>query len=165
MSLFKPKEILNRFTELDLKKLKDRGFKTVFIDIDNTITYPGTGEFTDEAKKFVEDIKKFGMRPIIFSNNTKKRVEMFIKDYDVDWYYLAMKPLPFAFWKVCKKYKCKPNECIVIGDQLITDILGANLSRCYGVYSKQLSTHDTPLTKINRKFEKIIWRHILHEKV
>ena len=165
MSLFKPKEILNRFTELDIKKLKDRGFKTVFIDIDNTITAPNVGIFTDEAKKFVEDIKKEGIRPVIISNNTKKRVKDFINGYEVDWYYFALKPLPFVFYRACRKYDCKTNECAVIGDQLITDILGANLCGAYGIYSKQLQEKDTPLTKINRKAEKFIWRHILHEKM
>ena len=160
MSLFKPKQILNRFNELDIKQLKDRGFKTVFIDIDNTITYPGSGDFNDEAKKFVEDIKKEGLLPVIFSNNTKQRVESFVNGYDVEWHYLVMKPLPFAFIKYAKKYNCNTSECVVIGDQLMTDILGANLSGCYGVYSKQLFEKDTPLTKINRFFERIIWRII-----
>lgn len=165
MSLFEPKQIINRFTDLDIKNLKDRGFKAVFIDIDNTITAPNVGTFTDEAKKFVEDIKKAGIRPIIISNNTKKRVKEFVDGYDVDWYYFALKPLPFVFKKACKKYGYKPEECVAIGDQLITDILGANLSKMYGIYSKQLQEKDTPITKINRKFEKYIWRNILHEKV
>lgn len=165
MSLFKPNQILNRFTELNIKELKDRGFKTVFIDIDNTITAPGTGNLTDEAKKFIEDIKEAGLRPVIFSNNTKNRVSSFVSDYDVDWYYLVLKPLPFTLLKLCKKYNCKPSECVVIGDQLLTDILCANLSKSYGIYSKQLQEKDTPLTKINRRFEKIIWRKILNEKM
>ena len=165
MSLFKPKQILNRFTELDINELKDRGFKAVFIDIDNTITAPNVGSLTLEAIKFIDDIKKAGLKPIIFSNNNKKRVSSFVGDYDVDWYYLVFKPFPFKLIEICKKYGYKPNECIVMGDQLLTDILCANLSKSYGIYSKQLQEKDTPLTKINRTFEKIIWRRILHEKV
>lgn len=165
MSLFKPKQIINRFTQLNINDLKKRGFKLVFVDVDNTITEPNTGEFTDEAKEFINNIKKSGLRPIIFSNNTKNRVESFVKDYDVDWCYLALKPLPFALFKLCKKFNCKPSECVVIGDQLLTDILCANLSHSYGIYSKQLVEKDTPITKINRKFEKIIWRKVLNEKM
>ena len=165
MSLFKPKEILNRFTELDINKLKDRGFKAVFIDVDNTITAPTVGELTPEAMKFIEDIKDAGITPIIVSNNTKNRVKSFVKDYDVDFYHMALKPFPFIFWKICRKYNYKTNECVVLGDQLLTDILGANLSGCYGIYTKQLQEKDTPLTKINRKLEKLIWRYILHEEM
>ena len=165
MSLFKPKQILDRFTQLDIDDLKNRGFKAVFIDVDNTITAPGSGELTEEANKFINDISKVGLKPIIVSNNTKKRVEMFIGDSDVEYTYWAMKPLPFTFKRLAKKNGYDIRECVAIGDQLLTDILGANLSGCYGIYSKQLEEKDTPLTKINRRIEKLIWRYILHEKV
>ncbi len=165
MSLFAPKKILNKYTDLNIQELIDCGFKIIFIDIDNTIAIPNSGDFTLEAKAFVDSIKSSGIRPVIFSNNNKKRVSSFIDGYNVDWHYLAMKPLPFAFWNACKKYDCKPNECVVLGDQLITDILGSNLSGCYGIYCKQLQEKDSFLTSINRKLEKFIWRHILHEKM
>lgn len=160
MSLFKPKQILNRFTDLDIKDLKDRGFKAVFIDIDNTITAPGVGKLTDEAKKFIDDIRSNGLLPIICSNNTKERVEMFIEGNDIEYHYMCLKPFPFIFWNIANKHGIKISECVAIGDQLLTDILGANLSGCYGIYSKQLEEKDTPLTKINRKKENIIWRFI-----
>lgn len=160
MKLFKPSQILNRFDELDINGLKNHGFKAIFIDIDNTITSPGVGSLTAEAKKFIEDIKISGITPIIFSNNTRKRVMSFVGDYDVEWHFFALKPLPFSFIKVAKSHGYKMKECVVLGDQLLTDILGANLSNCYGIYSKQLEEKDTPLTTINRKIEKIIWRFI-----
>lgn len=165
MSIFKPKQILKRFDELNIKELEERGFKAVFIDIDNTITAPNTGVLTNEAKQFLDSFRKTRIKPIIFSNNTKKRVQSFVNGYDVDWYYLCLKPLPFAFIFVSKKYGFKASECAVLGDQIMTDIIGANLSGCYGIYTKQLENVDTPLTKINRVFERFIWRHILHEKV
>ncbi|MBO7676477.1 MAG: hypothetical protein J6S49_03075 [Erysipelotrichaceae bacterium] len=58
-----------------------------------------------------------------------------------------------------------PKKTIVLGDQLVTDILGANLSGCYGIYCKQLQEKDSTITKFNRMIEKFIWRHILHEEV
>lgn len=165
MAVFKPKQILNRFDELNIKELKDRGFKAVFVDIDNTITAPNVGGLTPEAKKFLDDIKKENIKPIIFSNNTERRVRSFVGDYDVEWVYLALKPLPFVFWSTARKHGYKMSECACIGDQLMTDILGANLSGCYGIYSKQLEKTDTPLTRVNRVFERFIWRHVLHEEM
>lgn len=165
MPLFRPKEIIDRFNLLDIDSLKDRGFKAVFIDIDNTITEPNTGIFNEEALCFVDSIKKAGIRPIICSNNTKKRVENFIGNNEVDYCYFSLKPLPFKFWNVCSKYGYKPKECVVLGDQLLTDILGANLSGCYGIYSKQLQDKDTPLTRINRAIEKRIWSIINDKKM
>ena len=165
MALFKPKQILKIYKDLDIKQLKDHGFKMVFIDIDNTIAYPDSGEFSDDAKKFVEDIKKAGLKPIIVSNNTRKRVKDFVGDVDVDYVYLAMKPFPFVFWFLCLKNKVKPSKCAALGDQLMTDMVAANLSGCYGIYCKKLYDSDTKLTSINRVFEKLIWRICKYEEM
>ena len=165
MAIFKPSEIIDKFNKLDINKYKKLGFKLVLIDIDNTITIPNTGLFTDEAKQFIENIKLAGLTPVIFSNNTKNRVSRFVDGYDVKWSYWSFKPLPFAYWNQCFKNHCKPSETLVIGDQIMTDILGANISGCYGIYSKQLQEKDTTLTSINRVIEKFIWKYIIHEKM
>jgi len=165
MSLFKPKVILNRFSQLNLNELNKIGIKIILIDIDNTICYPGSGRIDLEALNFIDKIKEHNILPIIFSNNNKKRVVEFVGDLHIEWHYYSMKPLPFSFWNIMRKYKCTGKQIAVIGDQLITDILGANLSGCYGIYTKQLYETDTPITKFNRIFERFIWKRVLHEKV
>ncbi|MBQ1382827.1 MAG: HAD hydrolase-like protein, partial [Solobacterium sp.] len=65
----------------------------------------------------------------------------------------------------CKRMGTKPERTIVLGDQLITDILGANLSGCYGIYCKQLQEKDSKMTAFNRRIEKFIWRKVLHEEM
>ena len=165
MSIFKPKEKLKRFTEFDASKYKDAGFKAIFLDIDNTITLPNVGELTDEAKNFIDKLYENDFKVIIFSNNTIKRVKSFVGDYNVKWFAYSLKPLPFAYWVNCIRIGVRPSKTIVLGDQLLTDILGANLSGCYGIYTKQLQAKDTTLTARNRKIEKLIWRYILHEEV
>lgn len=165
MSIFRPEEKIPRFTFFNPKQYKDRGFKAVFIDIDNTITLPNVGDLTLEAKMFLDDIKSVGLIPVIFSNNHYFRVKKFVDNYDVKWTFWALKPLPFAYWIQCIRLGVKPSQAIVIGDQLLTDILGANLSGCYGIYSKRLSVNDIPTTARNRKIENFIWRNILHEEV
>lgn len=163
MSLFKPSLVLDKFNNLDIISFKNKGFKAALIDIDNTITIPDTGLFTDEALEFVKILKDNGINPIIFSNNNSKRVKKFIGSEDIEYYYYALKPLPFRFWSIAKKHNYKPNEIIVLGDQLLTDILGANLSGCYGVYCKQLYEKDTLVTSFNRHIEKRIWKRIKDE--
>lgn len=165
MALFKPKEILNTYTDLNIKELKDRGFKAVLLDIDNTIAIPDTGKCDENAKKFIHELQDNGFEVVIFSNNSEERVKHFLDDLKVRYVHNALKPLPFSYRETCKYLNLKPNEVIVLGDQLLTDILGANLSGCYGIYTKRLQEKDSFITSINRKVENFIWRYILHEEV
>ena len=164
MAIFRPKDKINRFNELDIGSYKDR-FKMILLDIDNTIAVPDTGNCDEEAARFIKKLQDNGFIVVIFSNNTKERVKRFIGDLDVEYYHMALKPLPFSYWIVCRKYGVKPSETLVLGDQLLTDILGANLSGCHGIYTRQLVEKDSRMTARNRKIEKFIWRNILHEEV
>ena len=165
MALFRPKERIGIFTDLDIDHYRKLGFDTILLDIDNTIAVPNTGTCDERAEKFIRDLEDAGFKVVIFSNNTKKRVELFKRDIPVDYNCWSMKPLPFSYLYTCKRLGSKPEKTIVLGDQLITDILGANLSGCYGIYCKQLQEKDSRITTVNRKIEKFIWRYILHEKV
>ena len=165
MALFRPSEILQKYTDLDMKDLKDRGFSVVLLDIDNTIAVPNTGSCDETAERFIRDLQQNGFRVIIFSNNTEKRVKMFLRGLDVEYVCWALKPLPFSYRRICRQIGVDPSHVAVMGDQLLTDILGANLSGCYGIYCRQLQEQDSFMTSINRKLEKSIWRHVLHEKV
>ena len=136
--LFKPKEILDIYSAFDMQKHFDDGFDTILLDIDNTIAIPDTGHMDENAKQFINDLKKVGYKVCIFSNNTYDRVKSFVGDNDVNFLSRVCKPLPFGFYKAFKKLNTTKNKTIVMGDQLLTDILGANLSGCYGIYCKQL---------------------------
>ena len=164
MAIFRPKDKIDIFTDLDISHLKD-DYEMILLDIDNTIAIPDTGGCDERARAFIHELQDNGFKVVIFSNNNKKRVLHFIGDLKVDYYCLAGKPLPFAYWIVCLIHHVRPSRTIVLGDQLVTDILGANLSGCHGIYSKQLVEQDTPVTARNRKIEKLIWRYLLHEEV
>lgn len=165
MALFRPKEILDIFTDFDMSGYRDRGFDTVLLDIDNTIAVPNTGGCDERARKFIEELKEHGYKVVIFSNNSEDRVRMFLSDMDVDYHYLAFKPLPFSYLYMCRKMGTSPSRTVVLGDQLMTDILGANLSGCCGIYCRQLQEKDSKMTAFNRRIEKFIWRNILHEEM
>ena len=58
MSVFRPKEILQTYTDLDIDNLRKNGFDTILIDVDNTIAIPNTGTCDEKAEKFLNDLKK-----------------------------------------------------------------------------------------------------------
>lgn len=166
MNLFRPKQIINRFNELDIKKYKELGFNTIFLDIDNTIAVPDQGKLEGESLDFVNELITNGFKVLIFSNNNIKRVKKFVNNNKNVYYWaFACKPFPFAYWINCLRINSKLSKTIVLGDQLITDILGANLSKTYGIYTKKLVEKDSPWTSKTRKIEKYLWRHLNNEEM
>ena len=165
MSIFKPNKLLNNFNELDIDYLKEKGFNTVFLDVDNTIT-PYFVKIPDEkGRAFVEKLKNNGFKVIVLSNNTDTRVKEVAKSINCDYVSWAFKPFPFKAKKLIRKNKLDKNKIFIMGDQLLTDVLCGNLLGIYSIYVKPISEVDSFTTKINRKFERLIFKYILHEKV
>lgn len=67
--------------------------------------------------------------------------------------YSSMKPLPFSFHKVLKKYGLKKSEVAIIGDQLLTDIIGGNRVGIKTILVHPITERDLWITKVNRMRE------------
>ena len=165
-NLFKPDEIIERFNLFDADKYLKMGYDTILCDIDNTIDVPdSTKGGSKEAYDFLDMLISKGYRVILFSNNTKERVEAFIGDRKYEYNYFSLKPFPFSYYKMMKKYHIKASQMISLGDQMLTDLIGANLAGLYTVYTKQLVEKDSITTTINRKIERWIFKYVLHEEM
>ena len=80
---------------------------------------------------------------------------MKVKDIlNVDVYYSSMKPLKKNYKKVLKKYK--PEECVFIGDQIMTDVIGAKRNNLFIIFVDRINDEEPIYTKFWRFFEKIV---------
>ena len=85
-NLFKPDEIIDRYNLFDADKYLKMGYDTILCDIDNTIDVPDSRKRgSDEAFAFLDMLIARGYRVILFSNNTKDRVESFIGDKNYEY--------------------------------------------------------------------------------
>jgi len=75
-----------------------------------------------------------------------------------------MKPLKFGFKKGVNKLKLPNKNIGVIGDQLLTDVLGANRTGMYSILVKPINEKDILITRIKRPFEKKIMDKYLNKK-
>lgn len=166
MPLFKPYEILNVYEDFDIDKYRSLGFDTLLVDIDNTLAIPDTELIaSSRAKNFIDNLISNGFKVIVISNNKLKRVKPFADSLNVPFKHLCFKPLPFAYYSIIKEYNLTKNSIITLGDQIITDCIGANLVGLCPIYVKQLVQKDSYKTIINRFIERLIFRYILHEKM
>ena len=141
---------------IDYDKLLERGIKFILFDLDNTIVPVTLKKPNKKIKELFEDLKDKGFTLIIFSNSNKKRIKPFKDDLEVDCCANAKKPSKKKFLKVINEFHLSVDEIAIIGDQILTDIVGGNKIGITTILVNPVSTYDPFFTRINRKFERKI---------
>ena len=96
---------------------------------------------------------------ILSNSNKRDKVEKIAKDLQVPFRYFAKKPLKSGFKKAQKELGLKSEEIAVIGDQLLTDIIGANRCRMYSILVNPIKEKDIWITRLKRPIEKMIMKN------
>jgi HAD superfamily phosphatase (TIGR01668 family) len=155
VALLKPDEYLSSVLKIDPQALVARGFVALLLDVDNTLVPRGTAAIPSEVRTWVARCTSCGLRLCLLSNNWHKVVFHYAEELKLPLVYKAMKPLPFAFLRALGKIGQKPRHAVVVGDQLMTDVLGAHL--CGGMHAilVQPQSHiDLKHTLLLRKIER-----------
>lgn len=153
MDLFIPDIYAQSIFTINYDKLKERNIKCILFDLDNTIAPISMKEPDKKIKDLFARIEDKGFKVIIVSNSAKKRVAPFKEKLNVDAACSAMKPSKKKYKKIMKLYQFKEAEIAAVGDQLLTDILGANRMGFTSILVNPLHTSDFIFTKFNRKIE------------
>lgn len=151
-----PKLYLNNVSAISVDVLNKNNIKGVILDVDNTlIDYDRN--ISEDTILWCENLKKEGIKFCILSNSNKKdKVSLVAKKLDIPYLYFAKKPLKMGF-KKAKKILRLPNEQIaVVGDQIFTDVLGANRCNMFPILVNPIEEKDIIITIIKRPIEKII---------
>lgn len=149
---------------IDYKKLLDKGFKGVIFDLDNTLV-PHGKESTEEVDNLFKQIQNIGLKTFILSDNGKKRIDKFLENIDNCSYIdNAGKPNPENYYKAVKEMNLEKNEVVYIGDQIFTDILGANNAGIANILVKFIGYKTEKKIGIKRRIEKIILKLYSHNK-
>ncbi len=160
MNRFVPKYYIQNFTQLNPIMLKEKGIKILLIDVDNTIIKHYSFEVSDEVKNWVEETKTAQILPILISNNKESRIKNIAKQLNVDYMAFSCKPLKRKYKKVIKEYSCSRTEVAALGDQLVTDILGANRMGIVSILQDPLECKENSAGKITRFIEKKIMKRL-----
>lgn len=148
----------NRVFDITPGFLEKEGIKYLLLDVDNTLTRHHTGQLEEGVKEWLEAMKKAGYPLIIASNSRDFRIAPFAKSIGLDYFALCCKPLPFKLIKGVKKLGCKKNECMLVGDQIFTDTLGAKLAGIRVCLTEPFLQEEGKSFKIRRRIEKTIKR-------
>ncbi len=140
--------------DINYKKLKQMGMKYLFFDLDNTLISYLDNIPTDENIKLFNKLNKMGFKCFIFSNSNNKRLIPFKEKLNVEIFTGSMKPLKKNYKKIIKKYD--KDKCVFIGDQIMTDVIGAKRNDLYVIFVDRIDDREPIYTKFWRFFERII---------
>lgn len=132
---------------------KIKNVKVLLFDLDNTIIKAHDKEATIKEKELFKKLKEEGFTVVIFSNSPKNRVKKVADYLNVEYNSFSLKPLKFNFIKMLKKYNVKKDEIAIIGDQMLTDIIGGNKVGIKTILVDPISNKDGIFTIFNRKKE------------
>jgi uncharacterized protein len=142
--------------EIDFAALKKRNIKAVIVDLDNTLVESTRPDATPELVEWLKEV-------MIVSNNTKTRVSQFADPLGIPYIHAAKKPFSAAFRRALKELGVSKQETVVIGDQLLTDVLGGNRMGFFTILVVPVSEVDGFFTRINRRVERFVF-HLLEKK-
>ena len=156
MENFVPDIYQKNIYDIDYEKLKKMGIKCLLFDLDNTLVPVKTDVPSKKVKELFNLLSK-DFKVIILSNSNKKRLTPFKDILNVDVSASSKKPLKNKYLKIMRVYQFKEYEIAAIGDQLLTDILGANRIGITSILINPIGEYEKFGTKINRFFEKFVY--------
>ena len=131
LRLFFPYEYVDSVFALDYEKLYQLGYRGLLLDIDNTLVLHGA-DSNAAVDELFRRIHRAGLKTLLLSNNSEERILRFLAHIDSPYLAEADKPSPAGYLRALEMLQIPKEQAIVIGDQIFTDIYGAN--RC-GIHS------------------------------
>lgn len=157
MKCFQPKMYFRKIEDIEEKTLQKRNIKGLILDIDNTLVPPHTPKADERAKRFVYRMQET-FKICIVSNNIYERAEKFANSFPVDFICDGNKPAKKPFILALEKLQLKPEEVAVIGDQIFTDVWGANRMGMVSVLVNPVCDREGKFVKFKRVLEKMIFK-------
>lgn len=125
MIKFFPTQYIKSISDIDFEKVYQLGYRAIIFDIDATLV-PHGAKVTPEVENLFQQLKEIGFKTLLLSNNSESRVTEFNKNIQTNIIYDAEKPKSDGFLKALDMLNIEKEYVLMVGDQLFTDILGAN---------------------------------------
>ena len=127
----------------------------MIFDIDNTLVEHGA-EADERAIKFFETMRNKGYKCIMLSNNKEPRVKQFCDAVGEPYIYKAGKPKRDNYIKAMQIIGTNTENTLFVGDQIFTDVWGANNAGIYSILVKPIDPKEEIQIVLKRYLEKIV---------
>jgi hypothetical protein len=162
-SWFIPQSYILKIEDLSIEFLKKKNIKGLIFDLDNTMIPWGEYRVTPNLVDLIQRIKDANISICIVSNNRGQSISDFAKSLKIYLVDRAGKPRSKPFQAAMRLMKTNANETAMVGDQLFTDIFGANRVGIYSILVKPISDKEFVGTQFVRKVERALIKKMVKE--
>lgn len=157
MKRFIPNIYKKSIFEINYKKLKEQNIKVLLFDFDNTIIEKGNKIVNKKTITLFNKLKKDFLIYVVSNSLNTKKLNIVCKKLEIPFIGNSRKPLKKGYKKL--KFKgIKNNQIAMIGDQLITDIWGANRMGYISILIDPMTNNELIWTKLTRVLEKLVFK-------
>lgn len=160
---FRPAQLAPAVSRIDLDELWTRGIRGIVLDVDNTLCawqWRGPAAIAAPAQEWVAKAKAKGFRLCIISNGRPSRVARAAQTLQLPYVARARKPLRRAYRQALELLGTPPEATAAVGDQLLTDIFGANRVGLHSILVAAVSPREFAGTRLTRVVEAVIRRRL-----
>jgi len=154
----RPAERVPTVFDIDLSALRARGIRGIILDLDNTIVPWGAREASPQLARWIAGARAMGFGLCIVSNNVGGRVTKIAAALGLPVVTGALKPRRTALRRALAAMGTTPQETGLVGDQLLTDILGGNRLGLHTILVRPQSRREFLGTRVARMVERILLR-------
>lgn len=159
--MIRPTFICDNVYLIDYASFSKSGVSNIIFDIDNTLISYDYSLPDEKLRKLIEGLKANGFRIFILSNGHSERAKKFSESLDLIFRGDAFKPSQKGYKALTEEHGIRPENTLMVGDQLFTDIWGANKYGCKSVLVKPIKLSNEPaFVKFKRVLEKPMMNNI-----
>ena len=158
-----PHQTVDTVYKIDLDALRREGVTGIITDLDNTLVGAREPLATPELVEWLDRVRSLGFLVVIVSNNNRTRVSRFADPIGIPFIHAARKPSNRSFRKALDLLGLRPEQTVVIGDQMLTDVLGGKRMGLRTILVTPIAPSDEGIfTRFNRIVERYALRRLRH---
>lgn len=161
---FYPREWVESTYGICWEQWREKGIRGVIFDIDNTLV-PHGFPADDRARELFARLHGMGIRTCLLSNNKEPRVASFAGEVDSPYIFKANKPSVKNYRKAMEQMGTEPETTLFVGDQLFTDVYGANRAGIYGILVKPIDPKEEIQIVLKRYLEAVVLHFYKKKKI
>ena len=155
MPLFYPTVRKHRITDITADDLRALGVRGLLLDVDNTLTRYKSQEPDPAVAAWLQRMQQQGIALTVVSNGLPRRVRPFAQKIGLRCIAFACKPSPVGYLRGARRLGLPRRQCAIVGDQMFTDVVGANLCGMRSIMLDPIELEQgKPTIQLKRKCER-----------